>query len=339
MGLFQKLRDGLAKTHNKLFTDIKRIVTGAPKLDEAALEELEAALIASDIGVEMAAKIIEDIRAAVKTDRALRDIDVFEIAKQEIISSLTQVKEIEGLESKDTGRQATGSNAARRDADATPTSARSIPPSLHHSITPPSVILLVGVNGTGKTTSAAKLAHHLKSQGHAVLLAACDTFRAAAIDQLKIWGERVGVDVVAGQYGADSAAVAFDALEAAINRKVDYLLIDTAGRLHTKKNLMEEMKKMQRVLQKRIADAPHEVLLVLDGSTGQNALNQAREFHNALGVTGLIVTKLDGTPKGGIVVAIARELSIPVKFIGVGEQLDDLQPFDAKTFAEALFAE
>ncbi len=203
----------------------------------------------------------------------------------------------------------------------------------------PTVILLAGVNGTGKTTSTAKLAHLLKSQGRTVLLAACDTFRAAAVEQLKIWGERTGCDVIAGQYGADSAATAFDALQAAVNRKMDYLLVDTAGRLHTKKNLMEEMKKMHRSLQKVVPAAPHETLLVLDATTGSNALVQAREFHQALGVTGLIVTKLDGTAKGGIVIAIARELKIPVKFIGLGEQLDDLQPFDSKQFAEALFAE
>lgn len=203
----------------------------------------------------------------------------------------------------------------------------------------PTVILLAGVNGTGKTTSTAKLAHLLKSQGNSVLLAACDTFRAAAIEQLKIWGERTGCDVIAGQYGADSAATAFDALQAAVNRKMDYLLVDTAGRLHTKKNLMEEMKKMHRSLQKVLPAAPHETLLVLDATTGSNALVQAKEFHQALGVTGLIVTKLDGTAKGGIVVAIARELKIPVKFIGLGEQLDDLQPFDPKEFAAALFGE
>jgi fused signal recognition particle receptor len=309
MGFFQKLRDGLAKTHNKLFADIKRIVTRAPALDENALEELEAALIASDLGVEMTTKIIEDIRAASKANRQLRDTDVFQIAKQEIIKSLST----------------NGHHSP-------------ILP-LAHSPIPPTVVLIVGVNGTGKTTSTAKLAHLLKSQNKKVILAACDTFRAAAIDQLKIWAERIGVDIITAQHGADSAAVAFDALEAAIHRKADYLLIDTAGRLHTRKNLMDEMKKMQRVLQKRIPDAPHEILLVLDGSTGQNALNQAREFHSALGVTGLIITKLDGTPKGGIVVAITRQLKIPVKFIGVGEQLDDLQPFDAKAFAEALFAE
>ncbi len=301
MGLFQKFRDGLRKTHAKLATEIKRIITRAPRLDAESLEELEAALISTDIGIDTALKIIELTKQAAKQSA---QVDVFAIARNEIEKEL---------------------GAA--------------PPALAKAAQPPTVILLAGVNGTGKTTSAAKLAHLLKGQGSTVLLAACDTFRAAAIEQLKIWSHRVGCDVIAGQYGADSAAIAYDALEAAINRKADYLIIDTAGRLHTKKNLMEEMKKMRRSLQKKVPAAPHEVLLVLDSTTGTNALNQAREFHQALGVTGLIVAKLDGTAKGGIVVAIARELKIPVKFIGLGEQVDDLQPFDPQQFADALFAE
>ena len=301
MGLFQKFRDGLRKTQQKLATEITRIVTRAPKLDADSLEELEAVLISTDIGVGTATKIIEQTKEAAKQSG---QVDVFAIARAEIEREL-------GVSSH----------------------------CLVKASSPPTVILLAGVNGTGKTTSTAKLAHWLKGQGNTVLLAACDTFRAAAIEQLKIWGQRVGCDVIAGQYGADSAAIAYDALEAAINRKVDYLIIDTAGRLHTKKNLMEEMKKMHRSLQKKVPTAPHEVLLVLDSTTGSNALNQAREFNQTLGVTGLVVTKLDGTAKGGIVVAIARELKIPVKFIGLGEQVDDLQPFDPKQFAEALFAE
>lgn len=301
MGLFQKSRVGLRKTREKLATEITRIVTRAPKLDAESLEELEAALIAADIGIDTAVKIVELTREAAKQSD---QVDVFVIARTEIEREL-------GVASH----------------------------GLAKALQAPTVILLAGVNGTGKTTSTAKLAHWLKEQGNTVLLAACDTFRAAAIEQLKIWGQRVGCEVVAGQYGADSAAIAYDALEAAINRRVDYLLIDTAGRLHTKKNLMEEMKKMHRSLQKKAPAAPHEVLLVLDSTTGTNALNQAREFHQALGVTGLVVTKLDGTAKGGIVVAIARELKIPVKFIGLGEQVDDLQPFDPKSFAEALFGE
>lgn len=298
MNLLQKFRNGLKKTASKLTSEIQRIITRAPRLDEAAFEELESVLIAGDIGVGTAAAIVTRVKQA-------GSADVFAIARAEIERELSNVGAASGLR----------------------------PPAS------PAVILLVGVNGTGKTTSAAKLAHYLKSRGHTVLLAACDTFRAAAIEQLKIWADRVRCDIVAGQYGADSAAVAYDALEAAVKRKVDYLIIDTAGRLHTKANLMEEMKKMRRVLQKRLPDAPHEVLLVLDATTGTNALCQAREFHQALGVTGLIVTKLDGTAKGGILVAIARELKIPVKFIGLGEQVDDLQPFDPKQFAAALFAD
>ncbi len=301
MGLFQKFRDGLRKTQEKLTTEIKRIVTRGPKLDAESLEELEATLISTDIGVDTAVKIVGLTKEAAKQSG---EVDVFAIARAEIERELGVVT-----------------------------------PELVKAPQPPTVILLAGANGTGKTTSTAKLAHLLKEQGNTVLLAACDTFRAAAIEQLKIWGQRVGCEVIAGQYGADSAAIAYDALEAAINRKVDYLIIDTAGRLHTKKNLMEEMKKMHRSLRKKAPTAPHEVLLVLDSTTGTNALSQAREFHQALGVTGLIVTKLDGTAKGGIVVAIARELKIPVKFIGLGEQVDDLQPFEPKQFAEALFAE
>jgi fused signal recognition particle receptor len=298
MNLFQKFRDGLKKTSTKLATDIKRIVARAPRLDADALDELEAALIASDLGVGTATAIVQRVKDA-------GNPDVFAIARAEIERELSSV----------------GAALKPRPAGS------------------PGVILLAGVNGTGKTTSTAKLAHFLKGQGSSVLLAACDTFRAAAIEQLKIWGQRTGCEVIAGQYGADSAAIAFDALDAAIKREMDYLLIDTAGRLHTKVNLMEEMKKMRRSLQKRVPEAPHEVLLVLDGTTGTNALVQAREFHAVLGVTGLIVTKLDGTAKGGIVVAIARELKLPVKFIGLGEQLDDLQPFDPKTFAAALLGQ
>jgi fused signal recognition particle receptor len=299
MGLFQKFRQGLRKTQVKLATEIKRIVTRAPELDAESLEELEAVLIATDVGIDTAVKIVKLTKEAANQSG---QVDVFAIARVEIEREL--------------GVASLGLAKAPH---------------------PPTVILVAGVNGTGKTTSTAKLAHLLKEQGNVVLLAACDTFRAAAIEQLKIWGQRVGCEVIAGQYGADSAAIAYDALEAAINRRVDYLLIDTAGRLHTKKNLLEEIQKMHRSLQKKVPTAPHEVLLVLDSTTGTNALNQAREFHQALGVTGLIVTKLDGTAKGGIVVAIARELEIPVKFIGLGERMDDLQPFDPNQFAEALF--
>jgi fused signal recognition particle receptor len=203
----------------------------------------------------------------------------------------------------------------------------------------PTVVSIVGVNGTGKTTTSAKLAHYFQGQKKTVLLAACDTFRAAAIEQIKLWGARLKVEVIAGAYGADPAAVGHDAVTAALARRADYLFIDTAGRLHTKHNLMQELQKLHRVIGKQLAGAPHEVLLVLDATTGMNALTQAREFNKSVPLTGLIVTKLDGTSKGGMVVAIQKELGLPVKFIGLGEQPDDLQPFDAKQFALALFEE
>ena len=199
------------------------------------------------------------------------------------------------------------------------------------------MVSVVGVNGTGKTTTAAKLAHFIQANGQTALLGACDTFRAAAIEQLKLWGQRLKVEVIAGAYGADAAAVAHDAVASAQARRADYLFVDTAGRLHTKHNLMQELQKVHRVMGKQLPGAPHEVLLVLDATTGMNALNQAREFNKAVKLTGLVVTKLDGTSKGGMVVAVERELQIPVKFIGLGEQPDDLQPFDPKAFARALF--
>jgi fused signal recognition particle receptor len=198
-------------------------------------------------------------------------------------------------------------------------------------------VSIVGVNGTGKTTTAAKLAHHVQQNGQTALLAACDTFRAAAIEQIKLWGQRLDVEVIAGAYGADAAAVAHDAVAAALARKTDFLFVDTAGRLHTKHNLMQELQKVHRVMGKLLPGAPHEVLLVLDATTGMNALNQAREFHKTAPLTGLVVTKLDGTSKGGMVVAIQEELGLPIKYIGLGEQADDLQPFDPKQFAQALF--
>lgn len=308
-GLLKKFREGLQKTSSKLVTEIKRIVTGAPRLDAATLDELEAVLIGADLGPATAMEIVERVRQAAATQR---EVDVVAIARAEIERELRLVPSVA-------------------------TTAREMFPALARE--KPVVVLMVGVNGTGKTTSTAKLAYWLKQQGHSVLLAAADTFRAAAIEQLQVWGQRVGCEVVAGQYGADSAAVAFDALQAARRRGVDFLVVDTAGRLHTKKNLMEEMKKIHRSLQKVMPTAPHETWLVLDGATGSNALVQAREFHQALGVTGLVVTKLDGTAKGGIVVAIARELKIPVRFVGLGEQADDLQPFDPAAFAAGLFGQ
>src|SRR5882672_2234660 len=303
MSFFDKFRAGLQKTHSKLAHEIKRIVTRSPRLDGSSLEELEAALIAADLGMSMTSQIVDSVRKAYETQGADAQ-DVFAVAEREVEKSLS-------------------SNH---------TALVRVPESI-------TVASIVGVNGTGKTTTAAKLANFVQSRGDRALLAACDTFRAAAIEQLKLWGQRLKVEVIAGAYGADAASVAHDAVTAAQARRANYLFIDTAGRLHTKHNLMQELHKLHRVIGKQLPGAPHEVLLVLDGSTGMNALNQAREFNKAVPITGLIVTKLDGTSKGGMVVAIQKELGLPIKFIGLGEQPDDLQPFDARQFAQALFEE
>jgi fused signal recognition particle receptor len=303
MGLFAKFKAGLAKTHTELTHEIKRIVTRSPKLTADSLEELEHALIGADLGMAMTEQIISAVKKNYESQGA-SGLDFLAIARAEIEKSLAGNK-----------------------------------PELKKAAHGPTVVSIVGVNGTGKTTTSAKLAHLIQSRGQTALLAACDTFRAAAIEQLKLWGAKLKVEVVASVYGADAAAVAHDAVTAAQARKADYLFIDTAGRLHTKHNLMQELHKLHRVIGKQLPGAPHEVLLVLDGSTGMNALNQAREFNKAVPLTGLIVTKLDGTSKGGMVVAIQKELGLPIKFIGLGEQPDDLQPFDAKQFAQALFEE
>jgi len=303
MGLFAKFKAGLAKTQAKLTHELKRIITRSPKLTAESLEEIEHALIAADLGMAMTAQIVDAVKKAYES-QGTAGLDYLAIARAEIEKSLSSNK-----------------------AD------------LIKVLNGPTVVSIVGVNGTGKTTTSAKLAHHIQSQHKTALLAACDTFRAAAIEQLKLWGTRLKIEVVAGAYGADAAAVAHDAVTAALARKADYLFIDTAGRLHTKHNLMQELHKLHRVIGKQLPGAPHEVLLVLDGSTGMNALNQAREFNKAVPLTGLIVTKLDGTSKGGMVVAIQKELGLPIKFVGLGEQPDDLQPFDARQFAQALFAE
>ncbi len=303
MGLFAKFKAGLAKTHAKLTHELKRIVTRSPKLTAESLEEIVHALIAADLGQAMTAQIVAAVKLAYES-QGTAGLDYLAIARAEIEKSLSTNK-----------------------------------PALLRAPSGPTVVSIVGVNGTGKTTTSAKLAHYIQSQKKTVLLAACDTFRAAAIEQLKLWGVRLKVEVIASAYGADAASVAHDAVTAALARKTDYLFIDTAGRLHTKHNLMQELHKLHRVIGKQLPGAPHEVLLVLDGSTGMNALNQAREFNKAVPLTGLIVTKLDGTSKGGMVVAIQKELGLPIKFIGLGEQPDDLQPFDAKQFAQALFEE
>ena len=302
MGLFDRFKAGLKKTQDKLVHEIKRIVTLSPRLTADSIEELEHALLGADLGTAMTAQIIEAARKAFES-QGRSGLDFIAVAEREVEKSLA-------------GNQ----------------------PELRRAATGLTVISIVGVNGTGKTTTSAKLAHWLKGQHKTVLMGACDTFRAAAIEQLKLWGERLEVEVVAGANNADPAAVAHDAIVAAQARNADYLLIDTAGRLHTKHNLMQELQKVHRVIDKKLPGAPHEVLLVLDGSTGMNALNQAREFHKLVPLTGLVITKLDGTSKGGMVVAIQKELRLPIKFVGLGEQPDDLQPFDAKQFAEALFA-
>ncbi len=303
MGFFQKFKAGLQKTQARLAHELKRIFSGSPKLTGTTIEELESALIGADFGMAMTTQIVAAVRRGYES-QGRSGLDVFAIAQREVEQGLSGLRIDLALPER-----------------------------------PPTVVSLVGVNGTGKTTTAAKLAHRLQGEGRMVALAACDTFRAAAIEQIKLWGQRLGVPVIAGNYGADPASVAHDALSAAISKRLDYLFVDTAGRLHTKHNLMQELQKVHRVMAKMHAGAPHEVLLVLDATTGMNALSQAREFHRAVSLTGLVVTKLDGTSKGGMVVAIQRELGLPIKFVGLGEKAEDLQPFSPAQFAAALFGD
>ena len=303
MGLFAKIKAGLQKTQQKLVHEIKRIITLSPKLSSGSLADIEAALMGADFGMATTQQIVGEIQKAYES-QGRGGGDVLTVARREVM------RVFEGNQS-----------------------------ALHREPSGVTVVSVVGVNGTGKTTTTAKLANYIRGCGQTSVIAACDTFRAAAIEQLKLWGTRLDVPVIAGAYGADAASVGHDAVTAARARSVDYLLIDTAGRLHTKHNLMQELQKLHRVVGKQLPGAPHEVLLVLDGSTGMNAMSQAREFHKAVPITGLVITKLDGTSKGGMVVAIRKELGLPVKFIGVGEQADDLQPFDPEQFAEALFGE
>jgi len=297
-----KLRKGLKKTRELLTSGIAKVFTGRGKIDGELLDDLEATFLQTDMGVKMAARLIDSVRELSRKEKSPDK----EILLQKLEEDVAFVLGGEGV-------------------------------SLKVSATPPTVILVVGVNGTGKTTTIAKLAKMFSDEGKKVLVAACDTFRAAAIDQLAILAERAGASLVKHQYGADAAAVAFDAAEASVARGMDFLIIDTAGRLHTKVNLMEEMKKVRRVIAKKIPGAPHEVLLVLDATTGQNALQQAKMFHQALGLTGIVMAKLDGTAKGGILLAIKEELGIPIKFVGIGEKLDDIETFAPSDFASALF--
>lgn len=303
MGWFQRLSEGLTKTRSVVRGSLDRLLGRAA--DPALLEEFEAALISSDLGVHVAERVMNRLKRSLQGTDASQAARVQEVLQQTLLDVLTP---------------ASG-------------------PSLEQLIAKgpkPFVILAVGVNGVGKTTTIAKIAQRLVQDGRVPLLVAADTFRAAAIDQLQVWADRVGVEVIRHRHGADPAAVAYDGLAAARARNVDVVLIDTAGRLHTKSNLMDELRKINRVIAQELPGAPHEVLLVLDATLGQNALSQARQFHQAVGVTGLALTKLDGTARGGIVVAIADELKLPVRLIGVGEAVEDLQDFQPAAFIDAL---
>jgi len=300
------LDQGLAKTKENLFKRISRAVAGKSKVDDEVLDELEEGLIAADVGVETTLRIIERIQKRVAAEKYLNTSELNNILKSEILSLL-----------------------AENPTNTLNTEQGNVPK--------PYVIMVVGVNGVGKTTTIGKLAYMFKNQGKKVLLGAADTFRAAAVEQLTIWANRVDVPIVKQQMGADPAAVAFDTLNSAKANDTDIVIIDTAGRLHNKVNLMNELSKIRRVMQKVIPDAPHEVLLVLDGSTGQNAFAQAREFTSATDVTAIALTKLDGTAKGGVVLGISDQFKIPVKYIGVGEKMTDLQVFDRVAFVESLF--
>ncbi len=300
---FSKVKQGLERTRQAVFGGLRTMLIGR-RLDDALIAELEARLIQADVGVGATAKLIDGVRLAYREGRMSRGEDVLEYLKREL--------------------KAMWPEQDRR---------------LNIATVGPTVILVAGVNGAGKTTSVAKIAGSLRGQGKSVLLAACDTFRAGAVRQLEIWSERLGVEMVKGQQGGDPAAVAFDACEAAIKRGVDVLLIDTAGRLHTQDPLMRQLTKIREVVARKIPGAPHETLLVLDATTGQNAARQAEEFKRATAVTGIFLAKLDGTAKGGAVIAIHEASGIPVKFIGVGETPEDVEPFDPEQFVDALFAE
>jgi fused signal recognition particle receptor len=300
--LLEKLKSGVQKTRDGLVSRIEDVISGRKEIDADLLDELEYTLISADIGVTTTNEILERIRERVERKLTGDAAELRGLIREYLLEVL----------------QANDRPLAYVDQ-------------------PPAVIMVVGVNGAGKTTTIGKLAAHLKADGHSVLLCAADTFRAAAIDQLEVWGQRTGIQVVRQGPGSDPSAVLFDAVQAAKARKIDYVLVDTAGRLQTKDNLMAELQKMSRTARKVIPGAPHEVLLVLDATTGQNGLEQARKFTETAGVTGIVLTKLDGTAKGGIVVAIARELNLPIRYVGVGEKVEDLLPFDAEKFIQSLF--
>jgi len=309
-GLFRRMasslgrvKEGLAKTRSTLASGFRTVFGLRGRISQEQLDTLEELMIGADMGVDTVAELLDHVREAWKAREIETTDQLQHFLKTELKTLLGQDESL-----------------------------------IRHADAPPTAILVAGVNGSGKTTSIAKLAYHFKHQGGKVLLAASDTFRAAAVEQLTVWSERIGVDIVRHQRGADPGAVAYDACDAAVARGSDVLIVDTAGRLHTERNLMRELEKIRRVLARKIPGAPHEVLLVLDATTGQNAIAQAQQFRQAIDVTGIFLAKLDGTAKGGIVVAIRRKLGIPVKFVGLGETPTDIQPFDPDTFVEALFA-
>ena len=301
-GFFHRLKEGLFKTHQGLVSKIDQIVAGKRKIDDALLADLEETLITSDIGVQTTQLLLDHVTQKVKR-KELEDADLLKKTLQEQMFQILSQQE------------------------------KSIPLAGAR----PFVIMVVGVNGTGKTTTIGKMAQKFAAQGKSVMMAAGDTFRAAAIEQLEIWAQRAGCDLIRQKSGSDPSAVVFDALKAAKSRNTDVVLVDTAGRLHTKINLMEELKKVRRIMERELPGAPHEVLLVLDATTGQNAIAQAKMFTQTVGVTGIVLSKLDGTAKGGILVAISNELKIPIRYIGIGEKIDDLREFNARDFVEALF--
>ncbi|MFZ5898842.1 MAG: signal recognition particle-docking protein FtsY [Bacillota bacterium] len=302
MGFFSRLKQSLTKTREAISEKVESVIYGKTTVDEYLYEDLEDVLIQSDVGVSTSMALVEKLREAMKERRSDDPTKLRPLLKEKIAELFAG----DGVDE------------------------------LNVEVPAPAVIMVVGVNGTGKTTTIGKLAHLLKKRGKKVLLAAGDTFRAAAIEQLEVWGQRAGCEVIKHREGSDPAAVVFDAIQAARARKYDVLIVDTAGRLHTKSNLMEELKKVFRVIGREVPGAPHEVLLVLDATTGHNAISQAEMFKQAVGVTGIVLTKLDGTAKGGIVVAIKQVLDIPVKLVGVGEGIEDLEPFDPKEFVEGL---
>lgn len=301
MSFFEKLKQGLTRTKEAITGKVNEVFSNFRKVDENLLEELEEALILSDVGAETATKIVDNLRKRIKLEKIEDSEKVKDALKEEIYKILTEKDNSLNLSTK------------------------------------PAIMLVVGVNGAGKTTSIGKIAANLKAEGKKVLVAAADTFRAAAIEQLEVWTERAGVDIIKRPEGSDPASVVFDAISKTKSGDYDVVIIDTAGRLHTKKNLMDELGKMQRIIDRELPDAAKEVLIVLDGTTGQNALIQAKEFSEVTNITGIILTKLDGTAKGGVVIGICSELNVPVKLIGVGEKIEDLQVFNAEEFAKALF--